>query len=174
MTSMRPVLITVMQSGSSASRLGGGGNVGLAARMNHSDIQQGGTMGWGKGHLNVSTCPLTANHGNANGSVTGLCARIAARAGRDVAESVLPVVMPTRAAAAQVIAAHGAINVSALDVTTTKASGGGDMRVGASCAKGEVATVDEVTVGEAEIRGDRDGVQVSPGVVLETEQVRAM
>jgi hypothetical protein len=59
--------------------------------------------------------------------------------------------------------------------TTTKASGGGDVRVGASCAKAEAATVDEVAVGEAEIRGDRDGVQVGPPVpALETEQARAM
>jgi hypothetical protein len=38
-----------------------------------------------------------------------------------------------------------------------------------------VATVYVVAVGEAEIRGDRYGVQVSPSVAaLETEQVRAM
>jgi hypothetical protein len=92
-----------------------------------------------------------------------------------VAESLLPVVVPTRAAAAEAIAAHGVVGVAALDVTTTKASGGGDVRVGASCAKPQVATVDEVAVGEAEIRGDRDGFQVSPSVpALETEQVRAM
>jgi hypothetical protein len=67
------------------------------------------------------------------------------------------------------------VDVAALDVTTTKASGGGDVWVGASGAMAEVATVDEVTVGEAEIRGDRDGVQVSPRVpALETEQARTM
>jgi hypothetical protein len=132
-------------------------------------------MGRGKGHLNVSTRPLTANRGNANGTVTGLRTRIAARAGGDAAESLLPVVVPTRATAAQAIAAHGVVDVAALDVTTTKASGGGDVRVGASCAKAEVATVDEVAVGEAEIRVDRDGVQVSPSVTaLETEQTCAM
>jgi hypothetical protein len=58
-------------------------------------------------------------------------------------------------------------------VTTTKASGGGKIR-GASCAKAEVATIDEVAVGEAEKWGDQDGVQVSPSVTaLETEQARA-
>jgi hypothetical protein len=35
MAGMRPVLIPVTQSGSSASRLGDGGNVGRTARMNH-------------------------------------------------------------------------------------------------------------------------------------------
>jgi hypothetical protein len=78
--------------------------------------------------------------------------------------------MRTRTAAAEAIAAHGVVDVAALDVTTTKASGGGDVRVGASCAKAEVATVDEVGVGEPEIGGDRDGVQVSPRVPeLETD-----
>jgi hypothetical protein len=70
-----------------------------------------------KGHLNVSTRPLTARRGN--GSVTGLRTRIAARAGGDAAESLLPVVVPTRAAAAEAIAAHGVVDVAALDVTTT-------------------------------------------------------
>jgi hypothetical protein len=137
MAGMRPVLIPVTQSGSGASRLGGGGNICRAARMNHGDIQQGGTMERGKGHLNVSTRPLTARRGNAFGSVAGLCTRIAARAGRDAAESLLLVVVPTRATAAEAIAAHGVVDVAALDETTTKASGGGDVRVGASCAKAE-------------------------------------
>jgi hypothetical protein len=44
MAGMHPVLIPVTQSGSRVSRLGGGGNVGRAARMNHGGIQQGGTM----------------------------------------------------------------------------------------------------------------------------------
>jgi hypothetical protein len=95
--------------------------------------------------------------------------------GGDAAESLLPVVVPTRAAPAQAIAAHGVVDVAALDVATTKASCGGDVRVGASCASSKVATVDEVAIGEAEIRGDRDGVQVKPSVpALETEQARAM
>jgi hypothetical protein len=129
----------------------------------------------GKGHLNVSTRPLTAHRSYANGSVTGLRTRIAALAGGDAAESLLPVVVPTGAAPAEAIAAHGVADVASLDVTTTKASGGGDVRVGAGCAKADVATVDEVTVGEAEIRGDRDGVQVGPCVpALETKQPRAM
>jgi hypothetical protein len=85
------------------------------------------------------------------------------------------VVAPTRAAAAEAIAAHGVVDVAALDVTTTKESCGGDVRVGASGAKAEVATVDEVAVREAEVRGHRDGVQVSPSVTaFETEQTCAM
>jgi hypothetical protein len=111
-------------------------------------------MGRGKGHLNVGPRPLTAKRGSATGSVTDLCTRIAARAGRDAIESLLPVVVPTRAAPAQVIAAHGVVDVAALDVASTKASCGGDMRVGASCAKSKVATVDEVAIGEAEMRVD--------------------
>jgi hypothetical protein len=90
MAGMSPVHILVTQSSSGDSRLGGGGNVGCAARMNHGHVQQGGTMGWGKGHLNVSTRPLTAHRGNANRSVTGLRTRIAARTGGDAAESLLP------------------------------------------------------------------------------------
>jgi hypothetical protein len=181
MAGMRPVLIPITQSGSGTSRAGGGGNIGRAARMNHGDIQQGGTMGRGKGHLNVSTRSLTARRGNTNGSVARLCTHIAARAGRDAAEGFLPVVVPTRATAAEAIAAHGMVDVAALDVTATKTSGGGDVRVGASCAKAEVAIGeaeirgDEVAIGEAEIRGDRDGVQVGPRVpALETEQARVM
>jgi hypothetical protein len=175
MAGMRPVLIPVTQSGSIASRLGGGGNVGRAARMNHEDVQQAGTMGRGKGHLTVRTCPLPANRGNANGSVTGFRTCIAARAGGDAAESLLPVVVPTRAAPAEAIAAHGVVDVAALDVTKTKASGGGDVRVGASCANAEVGTLHEGAVGETEIRGDWDGVQVSPSVTaLESEQACAM
>jgi hypothetical protein len=85
MAGMRPELIPVTQSGSGTSRLGGGGNVDPVVRMNHGDIQQGGTMGRGKGHLIVSMRPLTAHRGNANGSVTGLRMRIAARAGGDAA-----------------------------------------------------------------------------------------
>jgi hypothetical protein len=62
------------------------------------------------------------------------------------------------------------VDVTALDMTTTKASCGGDVRVGACGAKAEVAAVDEVAVREAEIRGHGDGVQVSPSVTaLETE-----
>jgi hypothetical protein len=119
--------------------------------MNHGDIQQGGTMERGKGHLNVSLRPLTANRGNSNGSVPGLHTRIAARAGGDAAESLLPVVVPTRAAATEVIAAYGVVDVADLDGTPTKASGGGYVRDGANCAKAVVATVDEVFLRETEI-----------------------
>jgi hypothetical protein len=56
MARMRPVRVPVTQSGSRAACLGGGGNVGLAARMDHGDIQQCGTVGRGKGHFN----PLSA------------------------------------------------------------------------------------------------------------------
>jgi hypothetical protein len=62
------------------------------------------------------------------------------------------------------------VDITALDVTPLQASGGRDMWVGASSAKAEMATVHEVAIGEAEIRVDRDGVQVSPRVPeLETE-----
>jgi hypothetical protein len=133
-----------------------------------------GTMGRGKGQLNVSTCPLTAHHGNTNGSVKGLRLGNVARAGRDAAESLLLVVVPTQAAATEAIAAHGVVDIAALDATTTKASGG-DVRVGSSCTKAQVATVDEVAVGGAEIQGDRDGVQMSPCMpALETEQAHTM
>jgi hypothetical protein len=95
---MRPVLAPIMQSGSGASHLGGGGggNVGRAARMNHGDIQQSGTMRWGKGP--AMSCTLTANRCNANGSISGLYTRITARAGGGAAKSFLPLVVPARAA----------------------------------------------------------------------------
>jgi hypothetical protein len=53
MTGMRPALMPVTRSGCRTCRLGGGRNVGHAVRMNQGDIQQGGTMGRGKGHHNV-------------------------------------------------------------------------------------------------------------------------
>jgi hypothetical protein len=75
------------------------------------------------------------------------------------------------AATAQAIATYGVVDVAVLDVTFTAARGSGDMWVGASGAKAEVATVDEVTFREAEIRVDQDGVQVHPTVpAMETEQ----
>jgi hypothetical protein len=115
--------------------------------MNHGGgIQQGGTIGLGKGHLNVSPRPLTANRCNANGSVTSLCAQITARTGGGAAENFLAVVMSTREASSQVLATHGVNDIAALDVTTKKPSGGGNMWVAASSAKVEVATVDEVAV----------------------------
>jgi hypothetical protein len=64
--------------------------------------------------------------------------------GGDTAESLLSVLVLTRAAAVEGIAAHGVVDVAALDVTTTKASGGGDVRVGASCSKAQVASIAEL------------------------------
>jgi hypothetical protein len=110
MACMRPVLAHVTQSGSCASRRGGSGTVGRAARMRHGDIQQDGTMGWGKRHLNVGPRPLTVNCCKANGSVTGLRTPVTARAGGDAAESYLPVAVTTRAASAQAIATHGVVD----------------------------------------------------------------
>jgi hypothetical protein len=94
----------------------------------------------------VGPCPLTANRCNANGGVTGLRTRNTTRSGGDAAESFLPVVVPTRAAAAEAIAAYGVLDAAALDVTTTKVSGCGDMRVGASCAKACHAPAPQLSV----------------------------
>jgi hypothetical protein len=69
--------------------------------------------------------------------------------------SFLPVVVPTRAATALAIATHVGVDVTVLDVTTTKTSGEGDMWVGASSAMADVATFHEVAVGVADIRIDR-------------------
>jgi hypothetical protein len=154
MTWMCQVLAPVTQSGIGASFLGGVGNVRRAARMNYGYVQQGGTVGRGKGHCNVGSRLLTANSCNANGSVTGLRTRSTARTSGGMelaAKSFLPVDMSTRAAPALAIATHGVVDIAALDVMPTKKSGGGDMWVGASSTKAEVATVDEVAVGEAEI-----------------------
>jgi hypothetical protein len=95
MARVRPVLAPITQICSSASRLRGGGIVGRAARMDHGDIQQGGTVGQGKGHFTVGPCPLTANSCNANGSVTELRTCTAAGTGGDAAERFLPAVMST-------------------------------------------------------------------------------
>jgi hypothetical protein len=54
------------------------------------------------------------------------------------------------------------VYVTTLDVTTAKAGFGGNVWVGYSGAKVEMATVDEVTIRDAEIGVDRDCVQVSP------------
>jgi hypothetical protein len=164
MACMFLVLAPVTQSGSSVVRLGDTCNAGRAARMDHRDIQQGGTVGLGKGHFNVGPRPLTANSNIANGCITGVVhvrARITARTGGDAADGFLPVLMSRQAASAQAIAAQGVVDVAALDVTPTKASGGGDTRVSASSAEAEEAFVDEVSVGEAELQVDRDGVQCS-------------
>jgi hypothetical protein len=177
MTRMRLVLAPVTQSGSSALCLGGGGNVGRAARMDHGDIQQGDNVGRGEGHFNVGPRPLTANSCNANGSVTGLRTRTTAtRAERQLKDSFQwSCQREPRTASAQAIATHGVVNIAALDVPPKETSGGGDVRVGASRPKAKVATVDEIAVGEAEIRVHRDRVQLSPSVpALEAEQACAM
>jgi hypothetical protein len=120
MARMRSVLVHVTQSDSSASRLGGGGNVGQTARMDHGDIRQCGTAGRGKGCFNVGPHPLTANSCNANGCVTGLSTCATAGAGGDAAERFLQVAMSTRAAPAQAIATRGVVDIAALDVLPTK------------------------------------------------------
>jgi hypothetical protein len=48
MTHMRSVLALATQSGNGASAMGGGGSKGRAAKRDHGDIQQGGTMGGGR------------------------------------------------------------------------------------------------------------------------------
>jgi hypothetical protein len=174
MACMCLVLAAGTQSGSSALRPGGDGGVGRAASMEYGDIQQGGTAGRGKGNFNVGPRPLTANSCNANGIITGLRTRTTACTGGDVAESFLSVVMSARAASAQVIATHGVVDIVVLDTTPTKESGGRDMWVGASSAK-EVATDDEVAVGDAKILVDRDNVQITPCVpALGTKQACTM
>jgi hypothetical protein len=54
------------------------------------------------------------------------------------------------------------IDIAALDVMPTKASGGGDMWVSASSVNAEVATSDVIALEASEIRVDGDGVQVTP------------
>jgi hypothetical protein len=72
-------------------------------------------------------------------------------------------------------ASHSVVDVAALDTAPTKSSGGRYMWVGASSAKAKMAAVDEVAIGEAEVRVARDGVQVDPSVpALETEQAGTM
>jgi hypothetical protein len=95
---------------------------GLAERVNHGVVQQGGTMGWSKGRLNVSPRCLAASRCNINGCVTWLSVRIAARASRDGAESLLPVILLARAAPAQATAAHCVVDVTDLNSTNTKHS----------------------------------------------------
>jgi hypothetical protein len=90
-----------------APRPGSSGNVGRAARANHGDIQQGAAMGWREGSPQCRPAPLTARCCNSNGSVTGMSTRIAARARKDAAESLLPVIVLARAALHHAIATHG-------------------------------------------------------------------
>jgi hypothetical protein len=51
------------------------------------------------------------------------------------AEGFLPVVVTTPVVPSYAIVTHGAVDIAALDVTATKRSGGGDMRVIAGSAK---------------------------------------
>jgi hypothetical protein len=55
------------------TRSGRGGNAGrsAAARKKQGDIQKGGAMGWGKGHLTVSLSPLAATRHNTKGLYLG-------------------------------------------------------------------------------------------------------
>jgi hypothetical protein len=93
MARMRKVLVPYTKEGNSATRMGGGGNLGRVAKMDQGDMQQCGTVGRGKGQVNVCTRPLTANSCNSHGKVTGL----RTRTGGNAAESFLPVVMSTHA-----------------------------------------------------------------------------
>jgi hypothetical protein len=162
MAHMRPILAPVTQSGSGALRLGSRSNAGRATRMNHGDMQQGGTIGRRKGHLNVRPLPLTVGFRcNTHGSVIVLCARTTACRNGDAAESFLTVVVPMRAAPAQAIAFHGMVDDTALDVITTETGGSGGMWVRASSVRAQLATGDEVAVREAQIRVDRYGIQVN-------------
>jgi hypothetical protein len=152
MTHRRPVLAPDTQSGSGASRLGGSGNVGRAERMNLGDIQQGRTVGAGEGSPQCRPEPPDSQPLQRQQKCKWAPhAHDSLRVG-DVAESFLPVVVPTQAAPTQAIATHGVVNVAALDVTTIKTCGGGDMWVDASSYKAEVASVDDVAVREANIR----------------------
>jgi hypothetical protein len=78
MPCMRPVLAPRTQSCSGLLRLGGGGNVGQAARMDRGHIQQGGTMGQGKSEM---TLAISA------GSVVKTKQRLCPAGGTSVAEA---------------------------------------------------------------------------------------
>jgi hypothetical protein len=155
MACMCLALAPVTQSGSSASRLGCGGNMGRETTVDHRDIQQGSnpspTVRRGKGYFNVGPRPPTARSCNASRCISGLCTRTAARTRRDAAESFFPVIVSTRAASAQAIATHGVVDINALDVTLTKTSGGGDMWVDAHGSRAEVAVQAQEV---ADARGD--------------------
>jgi hypothetical protein len=159
MSRMRTIFDPVMQSGSDAMRSGSSGKVGRAACVGEGSRQCRSARlppPLGSQMLQYQRKPFTI-----------------ARASRDAAESLPLVIVTTRAAPspAQAIVAHGVADVAARDVTTAKAGDGGDMWAGASIAKVEVATVDEVTIKEAEIWVDRDGVEVHPSMpALENEQ----
>jgi hypothetical protein len=61
----------VSQGSSGATRTGRGGDLGRTAGVNRGDVQQGGTMGWGKGYLNVCQRSLVHSRCNTNRCVTG-------------------------------------------------------------------------------------------------------
>jgi hypothetical protein len=76
---------------------GSRGKIGRAARRNHGDILQVGTVGQGKGYLNVSLSSLMASSCNkekkeaSRGSLTWLCTRVTDwRRGQELARSVRP------------------------------------------------------------------------------------
>jgi hypothetical protein len=93
MARMRKVLVLVTKGGNSATRIGGGGNLGRVAKMDQGDMQQCGTVRQGEGQVNVCTRPLTANSCNSHGSVTGL----RTKTGGNATESFPPVVVSTKA-----------------------------------------------------------------------------
>jgi hypothetical protein len=68
-------------------------------------------MGWGKGSPQCRPAPLTARFCNSNRRVTGMNTRIAARARKDAAESLLPRIVLARAALHQAVATHGVADV---------------------------------------------------------------
>jgi hypothetical protein len=94
--------------------------------VDHGDIQECGTVGRGKGHINVGPSPLMANSCNAIRCVTVIRKRSTPCTGGDVAESYLSVVMLKRAAPTQAIVTHGVVYIAALDVTPTRKRVGGD------------------------------------------------
>jgi hypothetical protein len=61
--------------------------------MHDGDVQQGGTIGRGKGCLNVGTGALMVSQCMANEGVAVLRMRIPAFSGRDAAESFLSLVV---------------------------------------------------------------------------------
>jgi hypothetical protein len=100
MSSVCAVFAPVTQRSSVDTCPGSSGNLGRAARVNHGDIQRGRGPGVGEGSPQRQHAPPTASRCNTNVSVTGLSTRIAACASRDMAESLLPVIVPVRAALA--------------------------------------------------------------------------
>jgi hypothetical protein len=87
-----------------------------------------------------------------------------------VAEVLLSVIVPAQAAPTHELAAQAVLHVAALDVRTSKASGGGDVWVGASGARRKWQLFYGVTITEAGVRVDTDVVELRPsGPTLEAE-----